>query len=158
MQSKLSLINILAAFLFQFQLGPMQLGLLFLITSVSSAISSPFWGWLVGKYNHGTLMMIIGLSVTAVGLLLLGPSPILPHIPKYWIDFKIFRIKSSIFQEINRFHFFVIQRVMAQYCLPCSDWDICCIGLCTYISGFTSTRSVFIFNNFKNQFRLTDKR
>lgn len=47
---------------------------------------------------------------------------------------------------------------MAQYCLPCSDWDICCIGLCTYISGFTSTRSVFIFNNFKNQFRLTDKR
>jgi MFS family permease len=70
-------------FFFQFKLGPMQLGLLFLITSVSSAISSPFWGWLVSKYNHGTLMMIIGLSVTAVGLLLLGPSPILPHMPKY---------------------------------------------------------------------------
>ncbi|XP_046446178.1 MFS-type transporter SLC18B1-like [Daphnia pulex] len=71
----------------QFKLGPMQLGLLFLITSVSSAISSPFWGWLVSKYNHGTLMMIIGLSVTAVGLLLLGPSPILPHMPNVlWLN------------------------------------------------------------------------
>lgn len=61
----------------------MQLGLLFLVTSVSYAISSPFWGWLVGKYDHGRVMMIVGLSITAISLLLLGPSPILPGIPKY---------------------------------------------------------------------------
>ncbi len=61
----------------------MQLGLLFLVTSVSYAISSPFWGWLVGKYDRGSLMMIIGLSITAISLLLLGPSPILPGIPEY---------------------------------------------------------------------------
>ncbi|KAK4020372.1 hypothetical protein OUZ56_002355 [Daphnia magna] len=71
----------------QFQLGPMQLGLLFLVTSVSSAISSPIWGWLVSKYNHGSIMMIIGLSVTAIGLLLLGPSPLLPEIPNVlWLN------------------------------------------------------------------------
>lgn len=69
----------------QFNLAPMQLGLLFLVTSVSYAISSPFWGWLVGKYDHGNSMMIVGLSVTAISLLLLGPSPILPGIPKYEI-------------------------------------------------------------------------
>jgi sugar phosphate permease len=60
----------------------MQLGFLFLVTSISYAISSPFWGWLVGKYDNGNSMMTIGLSVTAISLLLLGPSPILPGLPK----------------------------------------------------------------------------
>lgn len=66
----------------EFQLAPMRLGLLFLVTSFSYAISSPFWGWLVGRYDHENLMMIVGLSATAISLLLLGPSPVLPELPK----------------------------------------------------------------------------
>ncbi|XP_057380318.1 MFS-type transporter SLC18B1-like [Daphnia carinata] len=69
------------------QLAPMRLGLLFLVTSFSYAIFSPFWGWLVGKYDHENLMMIVGLSATAISLLLLGPSPVLPELPKLlWLD------------------------------------------------------------------------
>ncbi|KZS13028.1 Synaptic vesicular amine transporter [Daphnia magna] len=69
------------------QLAPMRLGLLFLVTSFSYAISSPFWGWLVGRYDHENLMMIVGLSATAISLLLLGPSPVLPELPKLlWLD------------------------------------------------------------------------
>ncbi|EFX65748.1 hypothetical protein DAPPUDRAFT_332905 [Daphnia pulex] len=71
----------------QFELTPMQLGFLFLVTSISYAISSPFWGWLVGKYDNGNSMMTIGLSVTAISLLLLGPSPILPGLPNVlWLN------------------------------------------------------------------------
>lgn len=72
----------LTLLLFQYHLAPMRLGLLFLVTSFSYAISSPFWGWLVGKYDHENSMMTVGLSATAISLLLLGPSPVLPGIPK----------------------------------------------------------------------------
>lgn len=66
-----------------FDLSPLHLGLLFLLTSASYAFSSPFWGWLNDKYDHGSVMMIAGLSVTGLSLLLLGPSSFLPVIPKY---------------------------------------------------------------------------
>ena len=58
----------------QFNLPPVHLGLLFLLTSASYTISSPFWGWLSDKYDHGSWMMIIGLSFTSLSLLLLGPT------------------------------------------------------------------------------------
>ncbi len=66
----------------QFDLPPLHLGLLFLVTATSYALSSPFWGWLADKYDHGDAMMVTGLSFTALSLFLLGPSSIFPGAPK----------------------------------------------------------------------------
>ena len=66
----------------QFNLPTVQLGLLFLVPAGSYAISSLFWGWLADKYDRGNFMMIIGLAITALSLLLLGPSPVFPGVPE----------------------------------------------------------------------------
>lgn len=69
---------------FQFNLSPEKVGLLFLLLSASYGVSSPGWGWLSDKLDNHWSLMAIGLFLSCIGLLLLGPSPILPFFTRYF--------------------------------------------------------------------------
>nr|CAD7394226.1 unnamed protein product [Timema cristinae] len=62
----------------QFNLSPEQVGLVFLMFSALYGVFSPVWGWMADKVNNHWSMMVWGLLTCTVGLLLLGPSPLLP--------------------------------------------------------------------------------
>lgn len=51
------------------------LGLLFLLLSAFYAVFSPVWGWLADRMTNCSPMLAGGFLLSAVGLLLLGPSP-----------------------------------------------------------------------------------
>ncbi|KAK9510240.1 hypothetical protein O3M35_005067 [Rhynocoris fuscipes] len=65
-----------------------HIGLIFLLFAALYGIFSPFWGWVADKLDNHWSMMVIGLLVSAIGLLMLGPSPILEsHIGStLWLD------------------------------------------------------------------------
>lgn len=73
----------------QFSLSPEHVGLSFLLLSALYGVSSPGFGWLADRLpgRHHRLMMMCGLLLSALGLLLLGPSPLLPFLPRrLWLD------------------------------------------------------------------------
>ncbi|XP_074027066.1 MFS-type transporter SLC18B1 isoform X2 [Leptinotarsa decemlineata] len=71
----------------RFDLSPEHMGLVFLLFSALYGISSPAWGWLADKVNNHWSMMIMGLVMCTIGLLLLGPCPILPFYNEgVWLD------------------------------------------------------------------------
>ncbi|CAB3400411.1 unnamed protein product [Caenorhabditis bovis] len=59
-----------------FKLSTTQIGFMFFLSGGSYAVSSPLLGPLVDHYNHGTLLTLVGAIFTAIGLLLIGPSPL----------------------------------------------------------------------------------
>lgn len=70
-----------------FNLSPEKIGLIFLLFSALYGVSSPAWGWLADKVSHHWFMMVAGLFMCTLGLLLLGPSPIIPGLsPNLWLD------------------------------------------------------------------------
>ncbi|GLV39155.1 hypothetical protein CBL_06206 [Carabus blaptoides fortunei] len=70
----------------QFNLTPENVGLLFLLISAMYGISSPGWGVLADRINNHWSMMVIGLFFSCIGLLILGPSPLLPFLDgSVWI-------------------------------------------------------------------------
>lgn len=66
----------------QFNLTPEKVGLIFLLFSALYGLSSPLWGWLADKVQNHWCMMIWGLSLSTIGLLLLGPCPYIPFLQK----------------------------------------------------------------------------
>ncbi|XP_045472619.1 MFS-type transporter SLC18B1-like isoform X2 [Harmonia axyridis] len=66
----------------QFNLSPGKVGLIFLLFSALYAISSPIWGWCADKVDNHWAMMVIGLFLSTVGLLLLGPCPYIPWLER----------------------------------------------------------------------------
>lgn len=66
----------------QFNLSPEKIGLIFLLFSALYGFSSPGWGWLADKVNHHWSMMMVGLLFCTVGLLLLGPTPLMPFLTR----------------------------------------------------------------------------
>ncbi|KAL1513328.1 hypothetical protein ABEB36_002750 [Hypothenemus hampei] len=71
----------------QFNLTPGKIGLIFLLFSGLYGLSSPAWGWLADKFNNHWSMMVAGLFTSSVGLLLLGPTPLIPGIQSaLWIN------------------------------------------------------------------------
>ncbi|CAG9863397.1 unnamed protein product [Phyllotreta striolata] len=70
-----------------FNLTPEQVGLIFLLMAALYGISSPAWGWLADRIDNHWSMMVVGLFMSAVGLLLLGPCPFLPFLShSLWMD------------------------------------------------------------------------
>jgi MFS family permease len=69
-------------FSFQFHLNPEHIGLIFLLFSTMYGVFSLIWGWLADRCNNHWSMMVWGLLICTVGLLLLGPSPLLPFLTK----------------------------------------------------------------------------
>uniref|UniRef100_A0A224XNB2 Putative mfs-type transporter slc18b1-like protein n=1 Tax=Panstrongylus lignarius TaxID=156445 RepID=A0A224XNB2_9HEMI len=65
-----------------------QIGLIFLLFAALYGIFSPIWGWVADKLVSHWGMMVIGLLLSSVGLLLLGPTPMLrSHIgSELWMD------------------------------------------------------------------------
>ncbi|GLG93155.1 Vesicular acetylcholine transporter [Gryllus bimaculatus] len=64
----------------EFHLTPEKVGLIFLLFSALYGIFSPLWGWLADRVNNHWAMLTVGLFICSIGLLLLGPSPLLPFL------------------------------------------------------------------------------
>ncbi|PSN30862.1 hypothetical protein C0J52_20666 [Blattella germanica] len=71
----------------EFKMTPEQIGLIFLLFSALYGVFSPIWGWLADRCNNHWSMMVTGLLICTVGLLLLGPSPLLPFLKnEIWLN------------------------------------------------------------------------
>ncbi|XP_059474514.1 MFS-type transporter SLC18B1-like [Neocloeon triangulifer] len=70
----------------QYNLTPQQVGLVFLLSSGVYAAASPLWGLLATRIGSHWLMMCFGLVLCTIGLLTVGPSPLLPFLPSsLWV-------------------------------------------------------------------------
>ncbi|XP_075983718.1 uncharacterized protein LOC142981589 [Anticarsia gemmatalis] len=71
----------------QFGLSTEQIGLIFLLFSSLYGIFSPIWGWVADRVHNHWCMMVWGLFLSTAGLLLLGPCPFIPGLPRdLWLD------------------------------------------------------------------------
>ncbi|KAM3966487.1 uncharacterized protein ACR2FA_012028 [Aphomia sociella] len=71
----------------QFNLSTKQIGLIFLLFSSLYGIFSPIWGWVADRVHNHWCMMVWGLFLSTIGLLLLGPCPFIPGLPRgLWLD------------------------------------------------------------------------
>ncbi|XP_045761273.1 MFS-type transporter SLC18B1-like [Maniola jurtina] len=71
----------------QFGLSTKQIGLIFLLFSSLYGIFSPIWGWVADRVHNHWCMMVWGLFLSTIGLLLLGPCPFIPGLPRdLWLD------------------------------------------------------------------------
>jgi len=70
----------------EFELSAKQISLFFLLSSVFYGLSSPCWGYLADKMTQTWILMVTGLLVSGFGLILIGPSPILPLDNSIWIN------------------------------------------------------------------------
>jgi len=70
----------------QYNLGTSFVGVVFLLMSFAYAILSPITGWIATKMDNKYPLMIIGLLLSALGLVLLGPSWFIPMTPNVWIS------------------------------------------------------------------------
>jgi MFS family permease len=71
----------------QYQLGTNVVGFVFLAMSLAYAILAPIVGWIASKMDNTFPLMIVGLLVSAAGLVLLGPAWFLPLEPTVWLSF-----------------------------------------------------------------------
>ncbi|XP_053383009.1 MFS-type transporter SLC18B1-like isoform X2 [Mercenaria mercenaria] len=62
---------------------PKIVGIMFLVMAAFYSTTSPLWGRLADKLPENRIMIVIGLILIAIGLLWLGPSPLLPFSVKY---------------------------------------------------------------------------
>ena len=69
-------------FWFQLHLGPLLVGLMFLLNSFVYTAAAPFWGYFVDRTNHALKVMMFGAATLTLALLFIGPCPIF-HIEKY---------------------------------------------------------------------------
>jgi len=70
----------------QYGIHPEYVGLVFLTMSAAYAISSPISGWFAGRVENKAPLMVVGLIVTAIGYVLLGPSKFLDLEPSFWLS------------------------------------------------------------------------
>eukprot|EP00742_Colponemidia_sp_Colp-10_P008901 GILJ01009672.1.p1 GENE.GILJ01009672.1~~GILJ01009672.1.p1 ORF type:complete len:375 (+),score=49.46 GILJ01009672.1:525-1649(+) len=71
----------LAEHLDDFELSKVAVGAVFMVITLTYATTAPFVGRLVRRCG-GMQTMVVGLFVSALSYMLLGPSPLLPFIPK----------------------------------------------------------------------------
>ncbi|XP_014247756.1 MFS-type transporter SLC18B1-like [Cimex lectularius] len=67
-------------------LSSYHVGLIFLLFASLYGIFSPIWGWVADKMDNHWSMMVIGLILSSIGLLMLGPSPLLEMEMSLWLD------------------------------------------------------------------------
>ncbi|XP_054708869.1 MFS-type transporter SLC18B1-like [Uloborus diversus] len=68
----------------QFNLSPVLLGVIFVITGGIYAITTPIWGKICDKGTNPLLINIGGYLMTCVGILLIGPVPFIPFHATLW--------------------------------------------------------------------------
>ena len=64
--------------LFQFNLLPAILGLVFVVQGLSYALAAPVWGYVCDKVVRPKICILIGCGLVIVGFLLIGPVPFIP--------------------------------------------------------------------------------
>ncbi|XP_076349608.1 MFS-type transporter SLC18B1-like isoform X3 [Tachypleus tridentatus] len=69
----------------QFDLQPVLLGTIFMITATIYVITTPMWGWLCDKGLDPKLLAVIGGVMCIVSLIFLGPAPFLPFTAELWL-------------------------------------------------------------------------
>ncbi|XP_048735346.2 MFS-type transporter SLC18B1-like isoform X2 [Ostrea edulis] len=57
------------------------IGLMFLIAGGMYCFTAPLYGYIVDKKGCVKIMMAVGGVVAAIGYLLMGPTPLIPHLP-----------------------------------------------------------------------------
>ncbi|XP_053381911.1 MFS-type transporter SLC18B1-like [Mercenaria mercenaria] len=62
---------------------PEIVGIMFLVMGAFYSTTSPIWGRLADRMTENRIMIVIGLILLTLGLLWLGPSPLLPFSVKY---------------------------------------------------------------------------
>ena len=70
----------------QYGIEPEYVGLVFLTMSAAYTISSPVSGWFAGRVENKSPLMVVGLAVTSLGYVLLGPSKFLGLEPSFWLS------------------------------------------------------------------------
>ncbi|CAD5124687.1 DgyrCDS12951 [Dimorphilus gyrociliatus] len=76
----------LAPYLQQFHLSPVQVGGIFLIAPATLALSSPIYGKICDKLGKERSVLIVGISISLIGFLLIGPSKLFFFIRcKLWL-------------------------------------------------------------------------
>ncbi|KAL5013247.1 hypothetical protein ScPMuIL_007517 [Solemya velum] len=70
----------------EFNLTPELVGAIFLLMAAFYAISSPIWGWLADKMPDNRYLLIPGFIITALGSMLLGPSPFFGIENALWLN------------------------------------------------------------------------
>ncbi|GFR33623.1 MFS-type transporter SLC18B1 [Trichonephila clavata] len=68
----------------QFNLTPVILGVIFVITGAIYAVTTPIWGKICDIGGNPLFINIIGSVLTCVGLLFIGPVPFLPFQATLW--------------------------------------------------------------------------
>ena len=62
----------------QFGISPLYVGLMFFLTGIAYALSTPVWGRLADKGFHHRYMVITGGFLIIVAFLMIGPAPFIP--------------------------------------------------------------------------------
>lgn len=62
----------------QYNLTPVVVGLVFIVTGATYGSSAPGWGWLCDKYFHPKTIAVFGGLILIIGVSLVGPAPFLP--------------------------------------------------------------------------------
>lgn len=65
----------------QFDLGPVVLGLVFVINGGLYAITAPIWGWSVDKYLNPKVASLTGNLLIVAAFCLIGPASFVPMEP-----------------------------------------------------------------------------
>ncbi|KAH9488973.1 hypothetical protein Btru_061758 [Bulinus truncatus] len=70
----------------QFGLSTLEVGLFFIIAPGLHALMAPVWGFISDRKDIQSPLLIIGNLVCAIGFLLVGPTPLLPFLPReLWV-------------------------------------------------------------------------
>ncbi|XP_055696245.1 MFS-type transporter SLC18B1-like isoform X1 [Lutzomyia longipalpis] len=62
----------------QFDLGPVLLGLVFVINGGIYALTAPIWGWIVDKFLNPKIASFVGCILIAAAFCLIGPASFIP--------------------------------------------------------------------------------
>lgn len=69
----------------EFNLGPVVVGLMFVVNGGTYAITAPAWGWFCDKHLDPKIATIVGCGLVMVGFCLIGPSPLIPFPKTFWM-------------------------------------------------------------------------
>ena len=70
----------------EMDIGPEFVSLVFLVLSGAYTISSPIVGWFASYWDNKFPIMALGLFLSCLALLLLGPSILIPLDPTLWLS------------------------------------------------------------------------
>ncbi|XP_033212868.1 MFS-type transporter SLC18B1-like isoform X2 [Belonocnema kinseyi] len=69
----------------EFDLGPVIVGLMFVINGGTYALTAPAWGWFCDKRFHPKIATVVGCVLVMIGFCLIGPAPFIPYPKMFWM-------------------------------------------------------------------------